>query len=149
MALRSSGALAATALGLEIFLASWPAHASGRLPVPPSSQALASHRACVEALERQYAEDKKRIVEKIVDADGSSQETSLETSGIERKGTDNVRYQATVWYHHGRVRTDLGQIETSHSFETRLWECKGAALHISGETGYTLSTFEPWRKSAP
>lgn len=142
MALTSSGALA-TALGLEIFLASWPAHASGRLPVPPSSQALASHRACVEALERQYAEDKRRIVEKIVDADGSSQETSLETSGIEREGTDNVIYQATVWYHHGRVRTDLGQIEMSHSFETRLWECKGATLHISGETGYTLSTFEP------
>jgi hypothetical protein len=148
MALTGSEALA-TALGLEIFLTSWPAHASGRLPVPPSSQTLASHRACVEALERQYAEDKRRIVEKTVAADGSSQETSLQTSGIERKGSDNVRYQATVWYRHGRVRTDLGQIETSHSFETHLWECKGATLHISGETGYTMSTFEPRKKAAP
>ncbi|BBU63832.1 hypothetical protein MSC49_37670 (plasmid) [Methylosinus sp. C49] len=148
MALIRSGALVIS-LGLEIFRASLPAHASGRLPVPPSSQALASHRACVEELERQYAEDKRSIVERTIAADGSSRETSLETSGIERTGTDSVHYQATIWHHHGRVRADLGQIETSHSFDTRLRECRGATLHISGETGYTLSTFEPWMKSAP
>ncbi|WP_157198917.1 MULTISPECIES: hypothetical protein [unclassified Methylosinus] len=139
----------AKALGLAISLASWPADASGRLPVPPSSQMFASHRACVSEIERQYADDQRRIAEKTVEADGSSRETSLETSGIERTGTNDVRYQATIWYHHGRVRTDLGKIETSHSFETRLQECKGAMLHMSGETGYTLSTFEPWKKSAP
>ncbi len=139
----------AKAFGLVIFLASQPADASGRLPVPPSSQTLASHRACVEELERQYAEEQRRVVKKTLDADGSDHETSLETAGIERTGTDTARYQATVWHHHGRVRTDLGQIETSHSFETRLRECKGATLHISGEMGYTLSTFEPWKKSAP
>jgi hypothetical protein len=139
----------ASAFGLVIFLVSRPANASGRLPVPPSSQTLASHQACVDELERQYAEDQQRVVKKTVEADGASRETSLETAGIERTGTDNARYQATVWHHYGRVRTDLGQIETSHSFETLLRECDGATLHISGETGYTLSTFEPWTKCAP
>lgn len=118
------------------------------MPILPSSQAFESHDACFATLERQYVEDKRNVVKKTVETDGSTREASLETSAIERTGPEEARYQATVWYHHGRVRADVGQIETSHSFETRLWECKGATLHVSGEKGFTSSTFEPWKKSA-
>lgn len=119
------------------------------MPILPSSQALESHGACIAALERQYAEDRRAVVRKAIEADGATREVALQTSGIRRTGPDYARYEATFWHHHGRVHAELERIETSHSFESRISECKGAMLHVSGETGYTLSTFEPWKKSAP
>lgn len=119
-----------------------PAEAGGRMAMPPVRQALASPAACAAEIEARASADRRAVVARRVAADGATREVTLQTQGIERHGPESLRYEATLWYHHGRVRAELGQIETSHSFEKTVLECEGAMLTTSGEKGFTLSTFE-------
>jgi len=120
------------------------AHAGGQLPILPVTENFKSHQACVAALEAAYAEDRKQVAPLTVDANGSRRQIELITKGMERIGFRRARYDATIWYHNGGLRADLPeqQIETSHSYEHRIRQCDGRTMKISGEQGYTLSTFD-------
>lgn len=120
-----------------------PAYASSRLPIPPTTQQFSSFQACVAALEGFSKEDRARVVAKTRDTNGDTREIDLDTKGIEHLAAAHARYEATIWAHYGRFDAKLGGTETSHSFEQRLRECKGSTLSISGENGFTLSTFTP------
>ena len=119
------------------------AHASGQLPVPPSTEQFKSHEACLAALEDTYAQDKKQIRPKKREANGDTREVTLDTKGIESLGPNHARYEATLWYHNGRLDSELQKTETSHTYERLLSECTDKTLQTSGENGYTLSTFDP------
>ena len=118
-------------------------HASGHLPVPPSTEQFKSHQACLAALQGTYAEDKKQIRAKTREANGDIREVALDTKGIESLGPRHARYEATLWYHNGRFDSELQKTETSHTYERLLSECTDKTLQTSGENGYTLSTFDP------
>ncbi|MBR0781066.1 hypothetical protein [Bradyrhizobium iriomotense] len=120
------------------------AHAGGRLPISPVTKSFKSHRACVASLEATYAEDRRQIVPRAIDANGNTRETNLLTKGIERLGPKTARYDATIWYHNGGLRADLPgqQLETSHSYRHRIRQCEGRVMTTSGGDGYTLSTFD-------
>jgi hypothetical protein len=62
--------------------------------------------------------------------------------GAQRRSPDRLHYEATLWFHHGKMQAELGRMEISHSFETVIRECEGAVLMIQGEKGFTLSTFD-------
>lgn len=119
------------------------AHASGQLPLPPSTETFKSHQACLAAMEGAYADDRKQVVPRIVEANGDTREVSLDTKGIERLGRKTARYEATIWYANGRYRPDLRQTETSHSYRHQIRQCDGKAMKTTGDQGYTLSTFDP------
>lgn len=119
------------------------AHASGQLPMPPVTEAFGSHDACVAALDTFHKEDQKQVKPKSLRADGKMSEVELITGGVRSIGRDTARYDATIWYHHGSIRDDLEQTEISHSYMHRLRECEGGIMRVTGEDGYTLSTFEP------
>lgn len=118
-------------------------YASGRLPIPASTQRFASSQACLAALEGFHEQDQRQIAPKKRAPNGDTREVDLDTKGIEHLGPDHARYEATIWYHSGRFRADFQQTETSHTFERRLRECDGKTLHISGENGFTMSTLDP------
>jgi len=118
-------------------------HASGQLPVPPSTEQFKSHEACFAALEDTYTEDMKQIRPKKREPNGDVREVTLDTKGIERLGPKHARYEATLWYHNGRLNSELQKTETSHTYERLLSECTDKTLQTSGENGYTLSTFDP------
>lgn len=122
--------------------------ASGSLPALPMSESFASDEACLVALQDVAAEDRRQVAPKAVTADGGTQEVSLDTSGVERTGPGAARYDATLWWHNGIPRTDLPQIEVSHSYRHRLRECDGRVLRTTGEDGYTMSTFVPAKPPA-
>ena len=128
------------ALGLSTL-----AHASGQMPILALPIHFASHQACVAALEAAYAEDAKQVTPLTVAADGTRREVTVDSTGVERLGPQLARYDATIWYHNGGLRTDLPhpQIETSHSYEHPIRQCEGKTMKTSGNRGYTLSTFEP------
>lgn len=123
------------------------AHASGQLSLDfePAFVTVKSHQACVAALEAAYAEDRKLVVSRTVEANGNTREVSLVTKGVERLGPKTARYDATIWYHNGALRTDLPepQIETSHSYKHQIRRCDGRTMQTTGDQGYTLSTFDP------
>ncbi|KGD89161.1 MULTISPECIES: hypothetical protein [Rhizobium/Agrobacterium group] len=119
------------------------AHASGQLPMPPTTEEFKSHGACVAALHALHKEDQKQVRPKSAKADGRTSEVELITGGIRRIGQGTARYDATIWYHHGSIRDDVEQRETSHSYAHRLRECEGRTMRVTGQDGYTLSTFEP------
>jgi len=119
------------------------AHASGYIPLPPSTETFKSHSACLAALDDAYAEDRKQVVPRSVEANGDTREVGLDTKGVERAGRITARYEATVWYHNGGYRPDLQQTETSHSYEHRIRQCDGKTMKTTGDQGYTLSTFDP------
>lgn len=119
------------------------ANASGRLPIPPTTQHFRSHQACIAALQEAYEADKKQILPLKRQANGDTREISLDTKGIERLGTKRARYEATIWFHNGRFDSKFQKTETSHTFEQRLRECRGKTLRVSGENGFTLSTLDP------
>jgi hypothetical protein len=120
-----------------------PALGSGQVTVPPTSQTYASPAACLAALEEAHAQDRGRVVARTVAANGDTREVVLVTTGVERTGADTARYEVTLWYHHGRLRPDLQQVETAHSYERRHHRCDGAVMTTTGENGFTLSTFDP------
>lgn len=117
--------------------------ASGVMPILALPQSYESHAACVAALKEVYAEDLKQVLARTTDADGRTVERTLSTKGIERIDDNRTRYDALLWFHNGGLRIDLQQTETSHSFEHRIRTCDGAVMTMSGEVGYTLSTFDP------
>lgn len=121
------------------------AHASGQLPLPPVTETFKSHQTCLAALEAAYAEDRKLVVSRTVEANGNTREVSLVTKGVERLGPKTARYDATIWYHNGALRTDLPapQIETNHSYRHELRRCDGRTMQTTGDQGYTLSAFDP------
>lgn len=121
------------------------AHASGQMPIMASQVAFKSHRACVKALDNAYAQDRGLVAPRKVEPDGRRSEVSLSTQGVERLGANHVRYDATLWFHYGSLRTDLPeqQIETSHTYEHRIRQCVGKTMKVTGEQGYTMSTFDP------
>lgn len=129
-----------TALGLSAL-----AHASGQMPILAVPEHFASHQACVAALEAAYAEDARQVAPLTVAADGKRREVTMDSKGVERLGPQLARYDVTIWYHNGGLRTDLPepQIETSHSYEHPIRQCEGKTMKTSGNRGYTLSTFEP------
>ncbi|NTG51689.1 hypothetical protein G6M04_30285 [Agrobacterium rhizogenes] len=116
------------------------AHASGRLPIPPVFEEFKSHSACIAALEAYFKEDQKQVRPKSA---GNLPGVELITEGVNRIGRDQARYGARMWRHHVRIHEDLRQTETSHSYEYRLRVCEGKTMQITGEDGYTSSTFEP------
>ncbi len=120
--------------------------AGGRLAMPPISETMASHAACVAELARLAEDDRKVAVAKTTAPDGTTREVTFASDGPTRTSPDRVRYEATVWYHHGRPRVDLGQMEISHGFETVSRLCEGAVLTTRSERGFTLATFEPVEK---
>lgn len=118
-----------------------PAHASGRLPAVSTTEAFTTDAACLAALRGHEAEDRRQVSPKIVTGDGGTREVSLDTSGVEADGTAGARYDATLWWHNGIPRTDLRQVEISHSYRHRIRECTGRVLRTTSEDGYTASTF--------
>jgi hypothetical protein len=131
---------------LIIFLCSATVtRASGRLPLFPTTQTFKSNSACIAALRNFLAEDQKQALAERADAKGNTQEVQLITTGITFINRTRAQYDATLWYHHGRFRAELQQVEVSHSFEHRLRECDSNILRTSGDKGFTLSTWEPAR----
>lgn len=127
--------------------AAGPALASGTLPMVPVTQDYGSFTACRAALAAQAAADRAAATPRQTAADGTTREVTLDTTGIGAgpadMGPETARYDAVLWYHHGRPDPALGQTEVSHSYEHRLMVCAGPVMTTTGETGYTLSTFEP------
>ncbi|NLR75546.1 hypothetical protein [Leeia aquatica] len=117
--------------------------ASGSLPIPESKQSYPSFNACVEALKTQYLADQQRVSALQTLPEGRTRQISLESKGVQVFGKDKAGYDATLWYHNGAPRADLQQMEVSHSFEERGYECQGPQMILRGRNGYTLSTFEP------
>ncbi len=116
---------------------------SGVFPLLPSSETFGSHVACVDALKAAYAADLGQVAAKAVSPAGDTREVSLDSKGVERLGDGKARYEATLWYHNGGFRLDLKQTETSHSYTHSIRICEGVTMTVSGDQGYTLSTFEP------
>ena len=101
--------------GIVVWLAvSDSVMASGTLPVLPVTETLPDFAACLARLE-----------------------------GVVKIGPQAARYEATLWFHAGRADPARKQVETSHTFETRLHTCTGGLLTTEGTDGYTLSTFDP------
>lgn len=123
-----------------------PALAGGRLQTPLTAKTFASPAACAAELESLIAQDSKAIFPKQVMPDGTTREVNLKTEGMQKLAGDRLRYEAMLWFHHGKPRPDLNQIEISHSFEKVIRECEGTVLMIHGEKGFTLATFEPLGK---
>lgn len=121
------------------------ASASGQIQIFPMTQTYRSHQACLAALETAYAQDRKQVAPLTIDAEGRRQQVELFTKGVEKINARRARYDATLWFHSGWRRTDLPAtpIETSHSYAHRIRECTGRVMKMSGEDGYTLSTFDP------
>lgn len=133
-----------------VFFPPAPGSASGQMRIFTAPVSFKSHQACVAALEEAYAEDRRQAAPLNVEASGDRREVSLITKGVQRTGPRLAIYDATIWYHNGRLRIDLPQqqIETSHSYEHRVRRCDGNILKTSGEQGHTLSTFDPADKPA-
>ncbi len=138
--------ICAAALGLSAL-----AHASGQMSILAVPVSFTSHRACVAALKAAYAEDARLVEPLTVAADGKRREVTVDSKGVERLGPQLARYEVTIWYHNGGLRTDLPQpqIETSHSYEHPIHQCEGKTMKTSGDRGFTLSTFEPVTVSEP
>lgn len=119
------------------------AQASGQLPVVLSTQNFASYGECRAALEAAHGLDRKRVAPRVVAEDGSISEVGLDSVGLEPLGSEAARYEATLWYHHGKPRPDGQDMEVSHTYEHVVRECRGRVMQISEGGGYTLSTFEP------
>ncbi|TPM37207.1 hypothetical protein [Mesorhizobium sp. B2-3-4] len=119
------------------------AHASGHVPVPSSSQEFTSHEACRAMLQEAYDADRKQIAPMKRASNGDTHEVALETKGVESIGPQRARYEATVWFDNGRFDNKLQATETSHTFERHLRECWGKTLRVSGENGFTMSTWDP------
>lgn len=141
--MRSFGIAFRGMIAMSIIGAVTTAMASGRMATPSITTALASPAACAAEIERLAAEDRRAVVAKTTAPDGTTREVALQTDGVRRSPPDRLHYEATLWFHHGWMRTDLGQVEISHSFETTIRDCVGKNLTIRGETGFTLATFEP------
>lgn len=117
------------------------AQASGQLPAVPSTRNFASYAECLAALEATHELDLKRIEPRVVAEDGGVRELTLDSVGVEPQGPQAARYEATLWYHHGKRRTDGQDIEFSHTYEHVVRECQGQVMQVSEAGGYTLSTF--------
>ena len=141
--MRNCGIVLRGMIAMSIFGAATTATASGRMAMPPITTVLASPAACAAEIERLAAEDRRAVVAKTTAPDGATREVVLQTDGVRKSPPDRLHYEATLWFHHGRMRADLGQVEISHSFETTIRDCVGSTLTIRGERGYGLATFEP------
>lgn len=137
--LRGKGPGAAALLAL---LAAAPVMASGRISLPPVTQTFPSHAACVAEMER-LAQGDARQASPRVTTDGTLREVTLETRGMARLAPETLRYEATIWFHNGVLLRESARFEISHTFERVVRECAGSTLRITGEKGFTLSTFEP------
>lgn len=144
-----SGIVFCGMIAVSILGAATTATASGRMAMPPITMVLASPAACVAEIERLAAEDRRAAAAKTTAPDGATREVVLQTEGMRKSPPDRVHYEATLWFHHGRMRADLGQMEVSHSFETTIRDCVGSTLTIRGERGYGLATFEPPARRRP
>lgn len=128
---------------ISIFGAATTATAGGRMTMPPVTTVLASPAACAAEIERLAAEDRRAVAARTTAPDGATHEVALQTEGVRKSAPDRLHYEATLWFHHGRMRAELGRVEISHSFETTIRDCDGNTLTIRGERGFTLATFEP------
>lgn len=138
-----SGIISCSMIALAFFGTGTSPRAGGRLQMPTIAKVLASHAACAAEMESLAAEDGKAVEAKTTASDGTTREVTLQTEGMQRLAPDRLRYEATLWFHHGKMRADLGQMEISHSFEKTTRECEGRTLMIQDEGGFTLSTFDP------
>ena len=130
--------------GIVVWLAvSDSVMASGTLPVLPVTETLPDFAACLARLEALAAEDQAQVMARQTDAQGLIREVTLDTKGVVKTGPQAARYEATLWFHAGRADPAQKQVETSHTFETRLHTCTGGVLTAEGTDGYTLSTFDP------
>ncbi|WHS30254.1 hypothetical protein QLQ09_01345 [Brucella sp. NM4] len=118
-------------------------HASGQLPLPPVDEEYGSHSACVVALDAFHSENQAQIRSKSIAPNGEVSEVRLITDGIRHTARNSATYDATVWYHHGRRRDDLQEMEYNNSYVHRLRICEGKIMRTTGEDGYTQSTFGP------
>lgn len=128
---------------ISILGAATTATAGGRMAMPPLTTVFPSPAACAAEIERLAAEDRRAVAAKTTAPDGATREVALQTEGVQKSPPDRLHYEATLWFHHGRMRADLGRVEISHSFETTIRDCEGSTLTIRGERGFTLATFEP------
>lgn len=133
----------ATMLGAAALYLPALAWGSGHLPLPPETETFISPEACIAALEKVYALDRKRTEAQTVTSNGDTREVNLDTKGIVKVGGNRTRYEATIWFSNGIYRSDLSQTETSHSYQHFIRECDGATMRTIGDQGYTLSTFDP------
>ncbi|WP_147291730.1 hypothetical protein [Sphingorhabdus pulchriflava] len=126
-------------------LVATPATASGTMSLPEQKETLSSYRSCVVRLKQAMKEDKAAPTPRKLRDDGSTREVTLDmrSKGVEKLGKQHARYEARIWYHHGRATAEGSQIEVSHSWEHRALECKGNVLTINASNGFTSSTFEP------
>ena len=121
------------------------ATASGMMSLPEQKETLSSYRSCVVRLKQAMKEDKAAPAPRKLREDGSTREVTLDmrSKGVEKLGKQHARYEARIWYHHGRATAEGSQIEVNHSWEHRALECKGNVLTTNASTGFTSSTFEP------
>jgi hypothetical protein len=121
------------------------ATASGMMSLPEQKETLSSYRSCVVRLKQAMKEDKAAPAPRKLREDGSTREVTLDmrSKGVEKLGKQHARYEARIWYHHGRATAEGSQIEVNHSWEHRALECKGNVLTTNASNGFTSSTFEP------
>jgi hypothetical protein len=126
-------------------LVATPATASGTMSLPEQKETLSSYRSCVVRLKQAMKEDKAAPAPRKLREDGSTREVTLDmrSKGVEKLGKQHARYEARVWYHHGRATAEGSQVEVNHSWEHRALECMGNVLTTNASNGFTSSTFEP------
>jgi len=141
---RAFQSLALGAAALAALATGGSALASGIMEMPPISETLKSHRVCLARLEAAQTADRRQVAPPVELPDGQIREVTVEdkSGGIKSLGRQHARYEARVWYHNGRARADLGKIETSHSWNGQLLECRGKVLTTTNSNGFTLSTFD-------
>jgi hypothetical protein len=130
--------------GLALLLAT-PAHASGYSANPEYREKLKNHSLCLARLKEREASDSAAVSPELTAADGSTKKIVLEkkSKGVEASGRQKARYEARLWYVHGRPRPEIEKMEYRSSWEESRLECSGRTLITNSARGFAQSSFEP------
>jgi hypothetical protein len=131
-------------LGLFALLAPFPAFASGNVPVPETTETLASQDECRLRLTHQ-----RRAHEKMVTPGRALPGRigdvvlfrELKTGGVVEEAGGAARYDYEFWTHASAWDEAAKKFRISHSYERRSQVCRAGVLTASGSNGYTQPTF--------
>jgi hypothetical protein len=124
---------------------STPAQASGYIEMPERTQAFASFNSCLKFMEDAYRVDQAQVKPETTTVDGAIKSVTFEsaTSGIKWLSKRKTHYVGRVWFHNGRLRPEIDQIEANHSWQQTDLMCNGRVMTLKPASGFTLSTFDP------
>jgi hypothetical protein len=122
-----------------------PAQASGYIQMPEQTQMFPSFNSCLKAMEDAYRVDQAQVKPETTTVDGAIRSVTFEsaTSGIKWLSRRKTHYVGRVWFHNGRLRPELDQIEANHSWQQTDLMCNGRVMTRKPASGFTLSTFDP------